>query len=395
MRADVQPTMQEKGAGSPAAAGESDFRLRRALEEMVHRNASDLHLKVGRPPVLRVHGTLSETDLGVIRPDDARRCAEQILSPRQREELEEQKELDFAIGVQGLGRFRVNLFQQRGTLGFVFRAIPFEIPSLRDLMLPPVLEEIALSPRGLVLVTGVTGSGKSTTLAAMLRQLNDHRSVNIMTIEDPIEFLHRDNQSLISQREVGVDTLSFNEALRHVLRQDPDVVMLGEIRDRISMETVLKAANTGHTVMSTLHTTDASQTISRVISFFPPHQHAEIRALLADSLRAIVSMRLIPRADGKGRAPAAEILINTAAVSDRIRQGDLVHTLRDLIAEGLNQYGMQTFDQSLMDLYRRGLITQEAALKYATNPSEFQLRASGIESSSDLTFDAALGRGER
>jgi twitching motility protein PilT len=391
---DAQAVPVEGASESSAGAGESEFRLRRALEEMVRRHASDLHLKVGRPPVLRVHGTLMETDQPVLRPDDVKRCAEQILSPRQREELAEQKELDFAIGVQGLGRFRVNLFQQRGTLGFVFRAIPFEIPSLRDLMLPPVLEEIALSPRGLVLVTGVTGSGKSTTLAAMLRHLNDHRSVNIMTIEDPIEFLHRDQQSLISQREVGTDTLSFNEALRHVLRQDPDVVMLGEIRDRVSMETVLKAANTGHTVMSTLHTTDTSQTISRVISFFPPHQHAEIRGLLADSLRAIISMRLIPRTDGRGRAPAAEILVNTAAVSDRIRQGDMIHTLRDLIAEGRNQYGMQTFDQSLMDLYRRGLISEEAALQYATNPSEFQLRASGIEASSDLTFDATLGRRE-
>jgi twitching motility protein PilT len=380
--------------GGPVAAPDSEFRLRRALEEMVRRHASDLHLKVGRPPVLRIHGSLVDTELAVIRPEDARRCADQILNPRQKEELEEQKELDFAIGVQGLGRFRVNLFQQRGTLGFVFRAIPFEIPSLRDLMLPAVLEEVSLSPRGLILVTGVTGSGKSTTLAAMLRHLNDRRSVNIMTIEDPIEFLHRDNQSLISQREVGTDTLSFNEALRHVLRQDPDVVMLGEIRDRISMETVLKASNTGHTVMSTLHTTDTSQTISRVISFFPPHQHAEIRGLLADSLRAIVSMRLIPRADGQGRVPAAEILLNTAAVSERIRKGEEVHTLRDLMAEGRTQYGMQTFDQSLMELYREGLITQEAALQYATNPSEFQLRASGIESTSDLTFDAALGRGE-
>ncbi len=395
MNVDARAMTAESGPAGPPAGEESEFRLRRALEEMVRQGASDLHLKVGRPPVLRVDGTLVGTDLAVIRSEDAEGCAEQILSPRQREDLAEQKELDFAIGVQGLGRFRVNLFQQRGTLGFVFRAIPVEIPTLRDLMLPPVLEEIALSPRGMILVTGVTGSGKSTTLAAMLRQLNDHRSVNIVTIEDPIEFLHRDHRSLISQREVGTDTLSFNEALRHVLRQDPDVVMLGEIRDRISMETVLKAANTGHTVMSTLHTTDASQTISRVISFFPPHQHAEIRGLLADSLRAIVSMRLIPRADGKGRVPAVEILLLTAAVSDRIRQGDLLHTLRDLIAEGRNQYGMQTFDQSLMDLYRRGLITQEAALNHATHPSEFQLRASGIEASSDLTLDASIGRRER
>ena len=369
-----------------------EFKLRRALEEMVRRRASDLHLKVGRPPVVRIHGELVQTDLGVLRTDDLRRCAEQLLSPRQREEFSERKEIDFAVGVQGLGRFRVNLFQQRGTLGFAFRSVPFEIPSMTDLLLPKVLEEISLSARGLVLVTGVTGSGKSTTLASMIRHLNERRAVNIVTIEDPIEFLHRDVKGMISQREVGNDTLSFNEALRHVLRQDPDVVMLGEIRDRVSMETVLKAANTGHAVFSTLHTTDATQTITRIMSFFPPHQHGEIRGLIADALRGVVSMRLIPRADGSGRVPAAEVLINSAAVSDRIRSGDAVHTLRDLISEGRTQYGMQTFDQSLMELYRRDLISQEMALHYATNPSEFSLRASGIESSSDMTFGSGMER---
>jgi twitching motility protein PilT len=381
--------------GSSPEAGGAEFRLRRALEEMVRRRASDLHLKVGRPPILRIHGELVGTDLPTLRPEDLRRCAEQLLTPRQAEEFAARKEIDFAVGVQGLGRFRVNLFQQRGTLGFAFRAIPFEIPPLHDLELPPVLQEIGLSQRGMVLVTGVTGSGKSTTLASMLHHLNEHRAVNVVTIEDPIEFLHRDMHSLISQREVGTDTLSFQDALRHALRQDPDVVMLGEIRDQESMETVLKAANTGHLVLSTLHTTDASQTITRIISFFPPHQHAEVRALLAEALRAIVSMRLIPRSDGTGRVPAAEVLINTAAVSDRIRAGDQLHTLPDLIAEGRTQYGMQTFDQSLMDLYRRGLITQERAMQYATNPAEFALRASGIQASSDITFDAGMISGER
>jgi twitching motility protein PilT len=385
------PLGPEASGGAPS---DSEFRLRRALEEMVRARASDLHLKVGRPPVLRVHGELVVTQLPLIRPEDSKRTADQILSPRQREEFTERKEIDFAIGVQGLGRFRVNLFQQRGTLGFAFRAIPFEIPSLVDLQLPRALEEIALTPRGLVLVTGVTGSGKSTTLASMIRHLNDRRSANIVTIEDPIEFLHRDNLSLISQREVGTDTISFNEALRHVLRQDPDVVMLGEIRDQESMSTVLKAANTGHTVLSTLHTTDASQTITRIISFFPSHQHAEVRGILADALRAIISMRLIPRADGGGRVPAAEVMLNTAAISERIRAGDMIHTLPDLIGEGRTQYGMQTFDQSLMDLYRQGLISEEAALRYATNPSEFQLRASGIEAASDMTFEASLGKRE-
>jgi twitching motility protein PilT len=382
---------------SPEVAPEataSEFRLRSALEEMVRARASDLHLKVGRPPVIRLHGELMELDLPILRADDLRRCAEQLLSPQQREEFAERKEIDFAVGVQGLGRFRVNIFQQRGTLGFAFRAIPFEIPSMSDLLLPEVLAEIALSRRGLVLVTGVTGSGKSTTLAAMLRHLNETRAANIVTVEDPIEFLHRDLRSLMSQREVGTDTLSFNEALRHVLRQDPDVVMLGEIRDRESMETVMKAANTGHLVMSTLHTTDASQTVARVVSFFPPHQHSEIRALLAEALRAIISMRLIPRGDGEGRVPAAEILVNTAAVAERIREGDQLHTLPDLIAEGRTQYGMQTFDQSLMELYRKGLISYQSATQFATNPAEFALRASGVEASSDLTFDSTAGRGD-
>jgi twitching motility protein PilT len=391
----VDPRLPGQAPVAPrAGGGEGEFRLRVALEEMVRRRASDLHLKVGRSPVLRIHGKLTETRLPVVRPEDARKCADQILTPAQREEFANRKEIDFAIGVQGLGRFRVNLFQQRGTLGFALRAIPMEIPSLGDLQLPPALEEIALSPRGLVLVTGVTGSGKSTTLASMIRHLGDHRPTNVITIEDPIEFLHRDKLSLISQREVGQDTLTFNEALRHVLRQDPDVVMLGEIRDQESMETVLKAANTGHTVFSTLHTTDASQTITRIISFFPSHQHHEVRGILADALRAIISMRLIPRSDGTGRVPAAEVLVNTALIAERIRAGDMIHTLPDLISEGRTQYGMQTFDQSLMDLYRRELISHDDAMRYATNPSEFALRASGIEAASEMTYEAGVGKRE-
>jgi twitching motility protein PilT len=357
--------------------------LREALEEMVRLGASDLHLKSGRSPVLRVHGELRESQLAPLRPDDLRRCADQILTARQREAFAEKKEIDFAIGVQGLGRFRTNIFQQRGTLGFAFRAIPFEVPSLEELELPEVLQRVAVAPRGLVLVTGVTGSGKSTTLASLLRFMNDQRAVNIVTVEDPIEFLHRDAKAIISQREVGTDTHSFHDALRHVLRQDPDVIMLGEIRDRSSMETALKAADTGHLVLSTLHTTDAAQTIGRVISFFPPHQHAEIRNVLSMTLRAIVSLRLIPRADGRGRVPAAEVLVNTAAIAEMIRHGDQTQSISELIADGQAQYGMQTFDQSLMALYRGGLITLEGAMHYASNPSEFALRVSGVESMAD------------
>ena len=369
-------SVQSEAAPKPGAGRE--FNLREALEELVRRGGSDLHLKVGRPPVIRVNGDLHDTSLAVLRPEDIKRCSEQTLSPKQRESFAERKEIDFAIGVQGLGRFRTNIFQQRGTLGMAFRAIPVDVPALESLELPPVLGELALLPRGLVLVTGITGSGKSTTLAAMLRRLNERRAVNIVTIEDPIEFLHRDLRSMVSQREVGADTLSFHDALRHVLRQDPDVIMLGEIRDRPSMETVLKAADTGHMVLSTLHTTDAAQTINRIISFFPPHQHAEIRQVLANALKAIISLRLIPRADRPGRVPAAEVLVNTATISELIRKGDELVTIPDHIAEGRVQYGMQSFDQSLLDLYSRGWISYEWAMHYASNPSEFALRVSGV-----------------
>jgi twitching motility protein PilT len=369
-------TVQSEAA--PKAGTGREFNLREALEELVRRGGSDLHLKVGRPPVIRVNGDLFDTALSVLRPEDIKRCAEQTLSPKQRESFAERKEIDFAIGVQGLGRFRTNIFQQRGTLGMAFRAIPVDVPALESLELPPVLGELSLLPRGLVLVTGITGSGKSTTLAAMLRRLNEQRAVNIVTIEDPIEFLHRDLKSMVSQREVGADTLSFHDALRHVLRQDPDVIMLGEIRDRPSMETVLKAADTGHMVLSTLHTTDAAQTINRIISFFPPHQHAEIRQVLANALKAIISLRLIPRADRPGRVPAAEVLVNTATISELIRKGDELVSIPDHIAEGRVQYGMQSFDQSLLDLYSRGWISYEWAMHYASNPSEFALRVSGV-----------------
>jgi len=382
----------------PAAPGQTSsrasFNLRSALEEMVQRGASDLHLKAGRSPILRIDGDLQESDMDALRPDDLRKLGEQLTGTRSDVDSDE-GEIDLAVGIAGLGRFRTTMFRQRGTLGFAFRAIPVEIPSIDELHLPEVLKKVALSPRGLILVTGVTGSGKTTTLASMIRFLNDERRLNVVTVEDPIEFLHRDNRSFVSQREVGTDTASFHDALRHVLRQDPDVIMLGEIRDRTSMATVLQAADTGHLVMSTLHTTDAAQTISRVISFFPPHQNSEIRNLLASTLRAVISLRLIPRADGPGRVPAAEVLVNTAAVAERIRAGDQLHTLTDLIAEGKTQYGMQTFDQSLMTLYRNGRISYEWAMYYATNPSEFALRVAGVAPASDASWDdAPPGRAE-
>ncbi|HXE83341.1 MAG TPA: PilT/PilU family type 4a pilus ATPase [Gemmatimonadales bacterium] len=367
------------------------FNFKQAITQMVQRNGSDLLLKVGRPATIRVNGELLALETAPLKPEELKSLAEQIMTPRQVKEFAEHKEADFAIGVPGVGRFRTNVYQQRGTVAFAFRAIPYEVKQIRELNLPPVLEEIALKPRGLVLVTGVTGSGKSTALAAMINHVNTNQRVNIITIEDPIEFLHRDQQSNISQREVGNDTLSFNSALRHVLRQDPDLILIGEIRDMETLDTALKAADTGHMVFSTLHTTDATQSIQRVISFFPPHQHDEIRHLLSTALQAIVSLRLVPRKDGRGRVPAAEVLINTAAVADNIRDLSKQLNIPDLIAEGSIQYGMQSFDQSLFHWYQQGVISYESAIFYATNPSEFALKVSGVDSSGNKLGAADTG----
>jgi twitching motility protein PilT len=367
------------------------FNFKQAITDMVQRGGSDLHLKVGRPPTIRVAGELQQLEQPPLKPEELKALAEQIMTPRQVKEFAEHKEADFAIGVPGVGRFRTNVFQQRGTLAFVFRAIPYEVKSVEELQLPKVLAAVSMKPRGLVLVTGVTGSGKSTTLAAMIREINQNRKCNIITIEDPIEFLHRDGTSNLSQREVGSDTLSFDAALRHVLRQDPDVILIGEIRDRLTLDTAMKAADTGHLVFSTLHTTDATQTINRIISFFPPHEHDGVRNLLSTALEAVVSLRLVPTKDGKTRVPACEVLINTAAVRDNIRDAEKALNIPDLIKEGTIQYGMQSFDQSLMDWYQQGIISYESALFYSSNPSEFALRVSGIEGSSDRTFSEQMG----
>ena len=366
------------------------FNFKQAISHMVQRGASDLLLKVGRPPTIRLAGELTSLNMTALRPEDLKTLAEQIMTPRQIKEFAERKEADFAIGVPGVGRFRTNIYQQRGTLAFALRSIPYEVKAIHELNLPEVLEEIALKPRGLVLVTGVTGSGKSTALAAMVNHVNRHRRVNVITIEDPIEFLHRDAMSNISQREVGSDTISFASALRHVLRQDPDVILIGEVRDLETLDTALKAADTGHLVFSTLHTTDTTQTINRILSFYPPYQHSEVRVMLSTALAAIVSLRLVPRSDGKGRVPGAEILINTAAVAENIRDAQKALNIPDLIADGSISYRMQTFDQSLMAWYKQGVISYENALFYATNPSEFALRASGIHSTSDHALTSQM-----
>jgi twitching motility protein PilT len=377
--ADAKPTPQ------------STFNFKNTISQMVQRNASDLLLKVGRPPTIRLNGELQSLEMPPLKPEDLKLLAEQIMTPRQVKEFAERKEADFAIGVPGVGRFRTNIYQQRGTLAFAFRAIPYEVKTVRELFLPVVLEEIALRPRGLILITGITGSGKSTALASMINHINQHRRVNVITIEDPIEFLHRDVNSNISQREVGNDTLSFASALRHVLRQDPDVILVGEIRDLDTLDTALKASDTGHLVFSTLHTTDAAQTINRLLSFYPPHQHQEVRMILATALQAVVSLRLVPRSDGRGRVPAAEVLINTATVADNIRDIEKALHIPDLIAAGTTSYGMQSFDQSLMKWYKDGAISYESAMFYSTNPNEFALRISGVDSASDRKFTEITG----
>jgi twitching motility protein PilT len=365
----------------------SAFDYRNVLRQMLEQNASDLHLKVGCPPTLRVNGDLRTLQMSPMRSDDMKTLADQIMPAKRQKEFAEIKEADFALGVPGIGRFRVNAYQQRGTIAYAFRIVPFQAHTISELNLPPIMEQIAMKPRGLVLVTGITGSGKSTALAAMIQYINQNRTANIITIEDPIEFLHRDNKAHINQREVGTDTASFAQALRRVLRQDPDILLVGEIRDLDTLDTAMKAADTGHLVFSTLHTTDATQTINRVLSFYPPHQQAEVRFLLASALEAVISLRLVPRADKPGRVPAAEILVNTAAVRENIRDMAKSLNIPELIAEGTVQYGMQSFDQSLMNWYKKGVISYENALYYATNPSEFALRIQGVAGASDTKWD--------
>jgi twitching motility protein PilT len=310
-----------------------------------------------------------------------------IMNPVQRQRFEEFREADLAYGIPGLGRFRVNVFQQRGTVGIVFRVIPFGVKSMDQLHLPKVIEKIAMENRGLILVTGTTGSGKSTTLASMIDYINSNNTCHIMTIEDPIEFLIRDRRSIVNQREIGVDTQSFANALRAALRQDPDVILVGEMRDFETIETALTAAETGHLVMSTLHTLDATETINRIISVFPPYQQKQVRLQLSSILKAVISQRLVPRADGKGRVPALEVMIATARVRECIGDKDRTKELHDCIAKGFTTYGMQTFDQSLMHLVKQNLVTYEEALKHVSNADDFALRFRGIASTSDGTWD--------
>ncbi len=369
--------------------------LNEILQVALKSGASDIHLKAGLPPMFRLDGALVPLkDARRMPPEEIGRMAFGIMNDYQKEKYKQTNEVDLAYGVPGLGRFRVNVFQQRGTLGVVLRVIPFKIQSIEQLMLPKVLEKIAGEQRGLVLVTGTTGSGKSTTLAAMIDHVNATETCHIMTIEDPIEFLVRDKRSIVNQREVGVDTMSFGQALKSALRQDPDVILVGEMRDLETIETALTAAETGHLVMSTLHTLDATETINRIISAFPPYQQKQVRLQLGSVLKAVISQRLVPRADGKGRVPAIEVLLATGRVRELIEDKDRTKEIPDAIAQGNVSYGMQTFDQSLMWLLKSSLISYEEALRQASNPDDFALRVSGVSSTSDARWDAFEKGGE-
>jgi twitching motility protein PilT len=358
------------------------------LHTAVTSGASDLHLKVGSYPMMRVSGTLVvASEEKRLERTDTEAMAGVLFSEEQRDKFRRVQEVDLAYSIPGLGRFRVNVFQQRGTVGLVLRVIPMRIKTIDELGLPPVLKRIAAEERGLVLVTGTTGSGKSTTLAAMIDYINTTRSAHIMTVEDPIEYLHRDHHSIVNQREVSVDTQSFSHALRSALRQDPDVILVGEMRDHETVETALLAAETGHLVFSTLHTLDATETINRIIAVFPPHQQRQVRIQLASILKGAVAQRLLPRADGAGRVPAVEVMITTGFIRDCIVDKDRTPQIHGAIASGTSQYGMQTFDQSIFALYQQGFVTLEEALRWATNVDEFKLKVQGISTTSDLALE--------
>jgi len=357
--------------------------LQSLLKTMVDQGASDLHLRAGVNPVFRVDGNLFRAQLDPLKPLEMEQTLLPLLSERQRENFTEDDEIDFAVGLKGLGRFRINAFKQRGSISLAIRSIKTNVPDFNDLGLPDIILDIAMRKRGLILVTGTTGSGKTTLLSSMIEHINTNISVNIITIEDPIEYLYKDKRSIIAQREIGPDTHSFAQALRASFRQDPDVLLIGEIRDKETIETALSAADTGHLVMSTFHTMNAVETISRIVSFFPPHQHEQIRLVLSSVLVAIISLRLLPHKDGTGRIPAAEILINNANIAESILDTQKSHLILPAICEGRNQYGSQSFDQSLLQLFRDDLISLHVAKQNATNPDDFDLQVQGIQGTSD------------
>jgi len=362
------------------------FDIDSALRTMVERGGSDLHVKVGVPPTIRLHGDLCPIEgFEVLTGKDTEQAFQDIGEVRSITEFEEAGEADFSYSIPGLSRFRVNVFKQRGSISIVCRAIPFEIRSVEDLGLPPVVTKLAEEQRGIILVTGTTGSGKSTTLAAMIDHINRTRTDHIITLEDPIEYLHEDKGSIVNQREVGSDTESFGRAMRRVLRQDPDCILIGEMRDEETVRTALSAAETGHLVLSTVHTLDATETINRIVDFFPPHLQHQARVMLAATLKGAIAQRLVPDITGDGRVPASEILVVTGRVKDLIMNPEETGKITEVISEG-EFYGMRTFDQSLLQYVMEGKVSEHVALEYASSPHDFKLmlaaggqRASGIE----------------
>ncbi len=352
------------------------------LKDAVEQGASDVLLKPGAPPCFRIGPDLAPNGSTNLESEEVHTIVDMLFDEYRRKQFATQLQADLAYESE-LGRFRVNVFRQRGEMSVVIRVIPAEIRTISDLNLPSVVERIAEERRGLVLVTGATGSGKSTTLAAIINHINNTRAAHVITIEDPIEYVHEDRKSHINQREVGYDTVSFASALKAALRQNPDVILVGEMRDLETMETAILAAETGHLVLSTLHTLDAPQTITRAIGVFPEHQRDQIRLILSTVLRGIVSQRLIPRGDGKGQVPAVEVLVSTERVRECLADKQKTRDLREVIAQGHTAYGMQTFDQSLMALYKASHIAYDEALMYASNPADFALKVSGLSSTSD------------
>jgi twitching motility protein PilT len=362
------------------------FEIDSALRTLVERGGSDLHVKVSAPPIVRLHGELAHLEgYQPLTAEETEKALRDISEARSQAEFESDGEADFSYAIAGLSRFRVNAFKQRGTTSIVCRAIPHEIRSVDELGLPPVVTSLAEEQRGIILVTGTTGSGKSTTLAAMIDHINRTRAQHIVTLEDPIEFLHHDKSSIVNQREVGSDTESFGRAMRRVLRQDPDVILIGEMRDEETVRTALSAAETGHLVLSTVHTLDATETINRIIDFFPPHLQHQARVMLAATLKGAIAQRLVPDVTGDGRVPASEVMVVTGRVQDLIMNPEETGKITEVIAEG-EYYGMRTFDQSLLGYVMEGRVSEEVALEYASNPHDFKLllaaggqRASGIE----------------
>jgi twitching motility protein PilT len=347
------------------------------LKSLVVDGISDIHFKVGRPPLRRIHGVLAPIEnAAALSQKDTEELAVHLLGTSLWEKFRERPEIDTAYSIPKFSRFRLSVFRQRGSISLVMRIIPFKVPTIDELNVPPIAKEIALYPRGLILVTGVTGSGKSSTLAGMVDHINEMTQNHILTIEDPIEFLHPDKKSAINQREIGVDTGTFANAFRAALRQDPDVILVGELRDQETMEIALRAAETGHLVLSTIHTTDAKETIGRIIDMFPPHQQKQIRIQLAANLRAVISQRLLERADGKGRILAAEIMVVNAAIRGYILEADKMADIVENMAKGKDQYGMQTFDQAIMALLAKKLITEDEAIRNSTSPNDFKLKVS-------------------